>query len=139
MLPPGIGSGIALHSGQSNTVEVWHGNRGPSAQRCRPFAVLPGKTGWAVTGFTRTLTAVARRYEVGDLVPGIDGSCMVMPPERCGSGHRLAPGHVLVGTVVCSCGERRHLTWLCDCGLTVYGPPLGLDCSTLNGPAAVRG
>jgi hypothetical protein len=78
------------------------------------------------------------RHEVGRLVRSTGGEWMVRPPQRCGNGHRLTPGHVLVGSMVCACGERRHLTWLCDCGDTSYGPPLGLDCSVLNGPAAVR-
>jgi hypothetical protein len=30
------------------------------------------------------------------------------------------------------------LTWLCDCGDTTYGPSLGLECSILDGPAAIR-
>jgi hypothetical protein len=77
------------------------------------------------------------RPGVGDLVLSTSGQWMVRPPERCINGHRLA-GHCIVGTLVCACGERRHLTWTCDCGDTTYGPALGLDCSLLNGPAAVR-
>jgi hypothetical protein len=30
---------------------------------------------------------------------------MVRPPQRCGNGHRLEPGRVLVGSMVCACGE----------------------------------
>lgn len=71
------------------------------------------------------------RHEIGSLVRSTGGEWMVRPPQRCGNGHPLTPGHVLVG-------ERRHLTWLCDCGDTRHGPPLGLDCTVLNGPAAVR-
>ena len=75
--------------------------------------------------------------EVGELVIGTDGACMVRPPQRCGNGHLIRPGHVLVGTAVCSCGDR-HITWTCDCGSTVYGPELGLQCSVMDGPARVR-
>jgi hypothetical protein len=78
------------------------------------------------------------RSEVGDLVLCTDGSVMVRPPERCGHGHPLQ-GRCLVGTVVCGCGERRHLTWTCNrCNDTVFGPSLGPDCALMNGPAAVR-
>jgi hypothetical protein len=65
---------------------------------------------------------------VGWLVRSISGQWMVRPPQRCGNGHGLTPGHVLVGTIVCARGERRHLTWLCECSDTSYGPPpLGQD------------
>jgi hypothetical protein len=77
-------------------------------------------------------------HEVGSLVRSTGGEWMVRPPQRCGNGHQLTPGHVLVGSIACTCGEGRHLTWLCDCGSTRYGPPLGVSCSVLNGPAAVR-
>jgi hypothetical protein len=77
-------------------------------------------------------------HEVGRLVRSTGGQWMVRPPQRCGNGHPLTPNHVLVGSMACPCGERRHLTWLCDCGQTSYGPPLGLNCSVLNGPATVR-
>jgi hypothetical protein len=75
---------------------------------------------------------------VGDLVLSTNGSVMVRPPLRCGNGHPITPGHVLVGSTPCACGERRHLTWLCDCGSMTYGPALWLDCSVLHGPARVR-
>jgi hypothetical protein len=81
---------------------------------------------------------VDSRYRVGDLVPSTSGEWMVRPPMRCGNGHQLTPWRVLVGTAVCSCGDR-HLTWFCsECGNTSYGPPLGLDCTVLNGPARIR-
>lgn len=51
--------------------------------------------------------------EVGDLVLSVDGQWMVRPPERCGNGHRITPGPVVVGTAVCRC-QDRHLTWECD-------------------------
>lgn len=77
-------------------------------------------------------------YGVGELVIGVDGACMVRPPQRCTNGHPITPGRVLVGSIACCCGERRHLTWLCDCGSITYGPALGPDCTVLNGPARVR-
>jgi hypothetical protein len=76
--------------------------------------------------------------EVGELVISTNGACMVRPPQHCGNGHPITPGRVLVGNIACACGERRHLTWLCDCGHTTYGPTLGLDCTVMNGPARVR-
>jgi hypothetical protein len=33
-------------------------------------------------------------------------------PHRCRRGHWLLPGHMLVGSMPCSCG--RHTTWECD-------------------------
>ena len=75
--------------------------------------------------------------EVGDLVLSTDGAWMVRPPERCANGHQLA-GHCIVGTLPCRC-QDRHLTWCCDaCGHITYGPALGVNCSVMNGPAAVR-
>jgi hypothetical protein len=44
---------------------------------------------------------------VGDLVRGTDDQWMVRPPQHCPSGHKLAPGRVLVGHVPCGCGRRR--------------------------------
>jgi len=73
--------------------------------------------------------------EVGDLVRSDRGEWMVRPPELCGNGHRIRPGHVLVGTAVCACQDRR-ITW--RCGSTMYGPPLGAGCWVLDGPARVR-
>jgi hypothetical protein len=77
---------------------------------------------------------------VGDLVRGTDDQWMVRPPQHCPSGHKLAPGRVLVGHVPCGCGRRGgHMTWSCECGATVYAPPLSVACRVLVGPAAVRG
>ena len=81
---------------------------------------------------------VDRRSRVGDLVLSTRGEWIVRPPQRCGNGHWLQPGRVLVGSMVCACGERRHLTWLCECGNTSYGPELGPDCTVMNGPARIR-
>ena len=75
--------------------------------------------------------------EVGDLVLSSGGEWMVRPPERCGNGHPITPGHVLVGTAVCAC-QDRHLTWLCECGSMVYGPELGERCELIYGAARVR-
>ena len=77
------------------------------------------------------------RNRVGELALSTSGEWTVRPPQRCGNGHLLTPGHVLVGSMVCACGERQF-TWLCDCGYTSYGPPLGVSCSILDGPAAVQ-
>jgi hypothetical protein len=74
---------------------------------------------------------------VGELVRSTTGQWMVRPPLRCPRGHRLRPGHVLVGSIACSCG--RHLTRRCECGAVTYGPGLGDGCSLLDGPARVRG
>jgi hypothetical protein len=52
------------------------------------------------------------RHEVGDLVLSIDGEWMVLPPEKCGRGHRIV-GNCLVSTHVCSC-QDRHLSWSCN-------------------------
>ena len=42
------------------------------------------------------------RYRIGDLVLSTSGEWMVRPPQRCGNGHRIEPGHVLVGSMVCA-------------------------------------
>ena len=75
-------------------------------------------------------------HDVGDLVLSAKGEWMVRLPERCGNGHPITGGRVLVGTAVCAC-QDRHLTWLCECGSMVYGPELGPDCAVLNGPARI--
>jgi len=95
-----------------------------------PSRKLVRHVGWrddlTSRGYTRTV------HGVGDLVPGIDGSWMVRPPERCANGHRLR-GRCIVGTTPCSC-QDRHLSWTCDlCGDTTYGPALGPDCNVLDG------
>ncbi len=42
------------------------------------------------------------------------------PPRVCGNGHRLGPGRVLLGTVLCACATGRrgeHRLWQCrTCG-----------------------
>jgi len=77
-------------------------------------------------------------HEVGELVLSTGGAWMVRPPQRCPNGHPITPGRVLVGSIACACGERRHLTWLCGCGSVTYGPALGPDCTMLNAPARIR-
>jgi hypothetical protein len=59
---------------------------------------------------------------VGELVRSTSGQWMVRPPQHCPCGHRLRPGHMLVGSIACSCGQ--HLTWRCDRGAVSYGPAL---------------
>jgi hypothetical protein len=49
---------------------------------------------------------------IGELVRSTTGQWMGKPPLHCPRGHRLRPGHTLVGSIACSCG--RHLTWRCQ-------------------------
>jgi hypothetical protein len=75
--------------------------------------------------------------EVGDMVRGVNGEYMIRPPEKCANGHTLH-GHCIVAAQPCSCGDR-HLSWCCNtCEHVTFGPPLGADCSVMNGPARVR-
>jgi hypothetical protein len=74
---------------------------------------------------------------VGAPVRCTNGAWMVRPPQHCPRGHRLRPGHTIVGTSACACG--RHLTWRRECGAVTYGPALGEGCRVLDGPAAIRG
>ncbi|MGB8206933.1 MAG: hypothetical protein WCF69_04875, partial [Mycobacterium sp.] len=72
--------------------------------------------------------------EVGDMVLSIDGRWMIRPPERCPNGHTLA-GRCIVAAMPCSCGDR-HLSWYCEvCEHVTFGPPLGVNCAVLHGPA----
>jgi hypothetical protein len=57
-------------------------------------------------------------------------------PQRCTRGHWLLPGHMIVDTIPCSCGE--HITWECECSAITYGPALAEGCSLLDGPAQIR-
>ena len=73
---------------------------------------------------------------LGELVRCTDGRSMARPPQRCPRGHRLGAHRVLVGHQPCSC-RGGHTGWTClECGATVYGPPLRVDCRVLAGPAA---
>lgn len=46
------------------------------------------------------------------------------PPRVCGNGHRLGPGRVLLGTVLCGCATNRrgeHRVWQCRvCGHVTF-------------------
>ena len=76
----------------------------------------------------------------GEPVQTTAGTWITYPPTRCPNGHRLGPGEVLVGHVVClGHGGGGHTSWHCrTCDQTVYGPPLNTHCMTLDGPATVR-
>jgi hypothetical protein len=52
---------------------------------------------------------------------------MDRPPQRCARGHWLLPGHMIVGTIPCSCGP--HICWECECGAVTYAPELVESCS----------
>jgi hypothetical protein len=73
---------------------------------------------------------------VGDLVRTVDGKWITKPPSRCGHGHPLGPGQVLVGHIACmGHGGGGHTTWACRaCDDTVYGPPLNTHCKVHTGP-----
>lgn len=58
------------------------------------------------------------------------------PPQRCTRGHWLLPGHMIVGTISCSCGT--HICWECECGAATYGPALRESCSVLGDLASTR-
>jgi hypothetical protein len=74
---------------------------------------------------------------VGELVQSTEGGWYAWPPARCGNGHQLGAGRMIVGNQPCSTGG--HITWRCNqCGDTTYAPPLGSACRVLHGPAAVR-
>jgi hypothetical protein len=51
-----------------------------------------------------------------------------VPSGGMGPGHQACLGY-----------GGGHTTWTCrTCDETVYGPPLGTHCRTLDGPAVVR-
>jgi hypothetical protein len=52
-------------------------------------------------------------------------------PHRCRRGHWLLPGHMIVGSMPCSCG--RHTTWECECSDVIYDPALDESCTLSNG------
>jgi hypothetical protein len=66
-----------------------------------------------------------------DLVRFIERTQMDRRPHRCTRGHWLLPGHMIVGSMPCSCG--RHTTWECECGDVTYEPALTESCTLLNG------
>ena len=84
-----------------------------------------------------------RRYAaavLGECVPTTDGKWITRLPSRCPNGHPLGPNQVLVGHVAClGHGGGGHTSWHCRiCDAVVYGPPLNIHCTALEGPATVR-
>jgi hypothetical protein len=76
---------------------------------------------------------------IGDLVQTTAGGWITHPPTRCPNGHPLGPNHVLVGHVACFGHGGGHTTWACRvCDQTVYGPPLNMHCTALDGPGLSR-
>jgi len=77
---------------------------------------------------------------LGELVQTTAGEWITRPPARCPNGHPLGPNQVLVGHVAClGHGGGGHTSWHCrKCDAVVYGPPLNMHCTALEGPAAVR-
>jgi hypothetical protein len=76
----------------------------------------------------------------GQLVRTTTGKWITHPPRQCPNGHPLGPNQVLVGHVAClGHGGVGHTSWHCrTCDQTIYGPPLNVHCSALDGPATVR-
>ena len=66
-----------------------------------------------------------------DLVRFLEGKWLDRAPKRCMRGHWLLPGHMIVGSLPCSCG--RHTTWECECSDVIYEPALTESCSLSNG------
>ena len=76
---------------------------------------------------------------LGELVQTTAGKWITHPPTRCPNGHNLGAGEVLVGHQACLGHGGGHTTWTCrTCDQTLYGPPLNIHCTTLDGPATVR-
>jgi hypothetical protein len=76
---------------------------------------------------------------LGELVQTTTGKWIIHPPTHCPNGHEFGAGQVLVGYQACLGHGDGHTTWTCrQCDQTVYGPPLNIHCSILDGPAAVR-
>jgi hypothetical protein len=50
-------------------------------------------------------------------------------PYRCGRGHWLLPGHMIVRVVECSCRRGRHTAWECECGESTYSPAVKESCT----------
>jgi hypothetical protein len=88
---------------------------------------MAGCLGWQMIGF---MPAVGELSPMADQWPGRRSAARAVT----GSGGN----RVLVGHQPCSC-RGGHTSWTClECGATVYGPPLHVDCRVLAGPAAVR-
>jgi hypothetical protein len=76
---------------------------------------------------------------LGDLVQTTDGKWMTRPPSRCPNDHPLGANQVLVGHQACLGHGGGHTTWTCRAwDQTVFGPPLNIHCTALDGPATVR-
>ena len=74
--------------------------------------------------------------DVDDRVGSIGGTQLDTRPHRCMRGHWLLPGHMLVGSMPCSCG--RHTTWECECSDVTYEPVLTESCTLFKRRRAVR-
>ncbi|RJO74197.1 hypothetical protein D5S18_18765 [Nocardia panacis] len=58
-----------------------------------------------------------------------DGGWTRPTPVFCRNRHRLGPGRMLVGTVMCRAIDGVHHTYYCrKCGDTVYVPAIGREC-----------
>jgi hypothetical protein len=76
---------------------------------------------------------------LGDLVQTTAGTWITHPPSRSPNGHTLGASEVLVGNQACLGHGGGHTAWTCrTCDETVYGPPLNIHCTCLDGPATVR-
>ena len=71
-----------------------------------------------------------------DLVRFLERTHMDRRPHRCTRGHWLLPGHMIVGSMPCSCG--RHTTWECECSDVTYEPVLTESCTVFKRRRAVR-
>jgi hypothetical protein len=74
--------------------------------------------------------------DVDDLVRFIERTQVGRRPHRCTRGHWLLPGHMIVGSMPCSCG--RHTTWECECSDVTYEPVLTESCTLFKRRRAVR-
>ncbi len=67
----------------------------------------PGMTLLDVTrGWGNTMRCAIEKYDVKP-VGSPRTQWMDRPPQRCARGHWLLPGHMIVATILCSCG--RHI------------------------------
>lgn len=83
----------------------------------------------------RPIYLPSARGQGRDPLPCTNGTWIIRVPKHCPNGHRLRPNRVLVCTTAFSC-MTRHTSWFCrKCGATTHAPPLGGDCTNLNGPA----
>ena len=80
-----------------------------------------------------------KRGAVRELVMSTSGAWISAAAYRCPNAHMLGPGEVRVGHQACLGHGGGHTTWTCrSCDQTVYGPPLNVHCTCLDGPATVR-